>query len=108
MARLPSSQDRSVTIARNDLGVIARAEGPHRVEVDRVLDEPDRAVHEQEVPAARMSGVESGRARVGPIHRILATVDDDGGYRRPKVLAAKTLIRVVNDLGIGQDADPAT
>jgi hypothetical protein len=36
----------SVTIARNDFAVIAGAKSPHRIEVDRVLDEPDRAVHE--------------------------------------------------------------
>ena len=75
----------SVGVGRDDLAVAAGAEGPHRVEVDGVLDEPDRAVHEEEVPAARMLGVEGGRARVGPVDRVLAAVDDDGSNRRSRL-----------------------
>src|SRR5262249_27650199 len=98
----------SIAVGRDKFAVIAGAQGPHHIEVDRVLDELDRAVQEQEVAAPGMLGVERCRARVRPVDCVLAAVDDDGRNRRTRVLAAQAPGRVVDDLGVRQDAHPAT
>jgi hypothetical protein len=55
-----------------------------------------------------MLGVEGGGTRVQPVDGVLAAVDDNCRDRRSRILAAEALVRIVDDLGIGQDADPAT
>jgi hypothetical protein len=65
---------RSIGVGRNNLAVVAGAEGPQGVQVDGVLKEPDRAVQEEEVPAPRVLGVEGGGARIRPVTELIKAI----------------------------------
>ena len=69
--RLPGAEAYrgSETIGRDDFAAAARPQGPPARPVDRLLDEMDRAVQEQDVHASRVMtgrGIDHARVRSSP------------------------------------------
>src|SRR5262249_2335827 len=98
----------SVGVGGDDLALRARAEGPDRGQADGILEEPDRAVAEDDVAAARVVaaerehaaavvGVEEAAVRdlgVGAHHDVAERQDRQSGRpvpaerRRPRALGS--------------------
>src|SRR5262245_3453591 len=61
---ISGADDPSVLVAGDHLAPVLGAERPPDSEVDRVLDEPDAAVGEQDVDAPRVAAPRGGESRL--------------------------------------------